>query len=537
MSRAFSFCLSVVAGIVLFACTSRAVDISPESRNRQTVPVLVPTVHAVLLEPPVRPADAEILTHSGRNFFTKLRDGISNLFNHTNSHNATASTAETSNSTDATEEGVANSTSTAEATTTPLPGVNDTAIRPKNTTVSTPPPEPFKTTSADAVTPRMRLTSFIESISASLEGMRFALDRAFWSPAKQPYEIKSRNSTMLIAEILGKRFFAPEGSSVAKPVRAVFHNQKLTVEVEEAAFEEIRDKSNKVSEQAAGIGTEYHFVVGNSYVNVEDIYLRPTNGETPGYEVIIPLKANSKNAMNSTAISKISARAMSSHPRIVDGHWGTTHEEDNYEFLQSQIYCQKEHGYSGIRRMLCTCERVHVESETRRLLCVSRVADKVVRVAKEHKENRIATMVYKGSIRCRNARYGLSGSYGCLVRLLQKQSGKKSRLHLKYGRSILSKEATSAEKVDEILANEKVEGRELLGDGEDGGEFAKEKSTMMQMLMFMVYVVGLVFLLVCFFDVSQQYQRHNEGNHSGGHLSRLPEHAQALYARLSMRNE
>lgn len=542
MSKALTLAVSVLAGLVLSAVSTEATRIAQDQTSkhkRATIPVLLPTVHAAVLEAPVR-STTEQNTAEGNRFLNKIKNQLANLFSSAKSHNSTSKEhdAMVANSTDLTQEEYRNKSSSVDAE--PVTSAsNGPSMHNKGIVEGTRATKPLKATSADVVTAKMRLTSFIESISASLEGMHFALARAFWRRAKLPYEIKSRNETVLVAEVRGKRFFSAEGLQRVKPVRAVFHNHKLTVEVEESSFEEIKDSSNKIAEQVAGVGTEYHFAVDNSFVNVEDIYLRATNGETPGYEIIVPLRSDKGNRpeTNSTAISRISARAMSSHPRILDGHWGTIHEEDEYNFLQSQMYCQKEHGYSGIQRMLCTCQRVHVESETRRLLCVSRVADKVVRVARNNGEERVATRVYRGSIRCRNARYGLSGSYNCLVKLLEKHSGKESRLHLKYGRSILSKEESSSEKVSKILAKEKLEMKDFIDVGDNEGEYAKDKSTMMQILMFMVYVVGLIFLLVCFFDVSQQYRRHNDSSPSSGRLSKLPEHAQALYARLCMRNE
>lgn len=504
------------------------------------VPVLSPTIHAAILEAPLRTAEKDDDTESG-GFFGRIKNQLANLFNHTSSHNATKSNGEDAaagNDTSLNSSSAQNKTKLFQEDDS-TDGRNETTARSglkANGATS----KPLKTSTADAVTAEMRLTSFIEGISASLEDMRFAILRAFWNHKKNSYEIKSRNETMLVAHIDGKRFFSPDGSHKVKPVRVVSHNRKLTVEVEEAAFEEIKDESKKVAEETTGMGTEYEFVINDCHAVLEDIYLKATNGVTPGYDIIIPLRPKSAKGSDDavTAISRTVTKATSPDIEVQKGHWGTSREEDEFEFLQAQLSCQKAHGYSGIRRMLCTCERVHLGSETRHLLCVSRIADKVVRVAKENGEGRAAARIYRGSMRCRSAKYGVRGSHSCLVSLLEKHAGKGSELQLKYGRSILSSEDDKSDKkVDDILAKEKVQAKELIGAETADGDIVKEKSSMMQVVMFTVYIIGIIFLLICLFDVSLQYRRHNENSRGGGRLLLLPERAQALYARLGMRTE
>lgn len=398
----------------------------------------------------------------------------------------------------------------------------------------------LKTTTEDIVTTRMRLISFIEGISASLEDMHKALRRFPWSGNKKElYNIVSRNDSMLIAAVSGKRFYSGDGSKKVKPVRAVFHKHKLTVEIEELSFSENRDKSSKVSEEVSGIGTEYQFSIPKMHVDVEEIYLRATNGQVPGYEIIIPLRPETNSNSEVQAVSRRLNESTGASGEIGAGHWGTNREEDEYSFLQAQMECQKMHGISGIRKLVCTCEKVHVDSVTRRLLCLSRVADKVVKVAQTNNEGRVAGRVYRGSIRCRNARYGIQGSYDCLLKLLERHAGEESELHKKHGRNILSWVDKGAKKVDGMVGRVQVKAEEFVEFNEEGKEGSVKRAglSVLHVLTFTAYVIGIALLVFCLVDVGMQYRRHRQGSQMDGKVSRLSAQAQALYSRLVMRNE
>eukprot|EP00177_Eucheuma_denticulatum_P005929 GFKZ01010809.1.p1 GENE.GFKZ01010809.1~~GFKZ01010809.1.p1 ORF type:complete len:573 (+),score=69.65 GFKZ01010809.1:2165-3883(+) len=538
-------------------------------RDRSGVPVLVPTIHAIVLEAPLKTAaDADVEQYTG--IIDKIGQALSQLLGHSNEAiNGTASAGlggagntTSGNGTDVASGQIPADADRSEVATKASQGSRARGGERKSgmragsggttrggVSARLGGEAGLKTTSSDVVTVRMRLTSFIESISASLETMHKALVRFPWTgPKSKPYEIVSRNHSMLIVAVPGKRFFSSEGKHRVKPVRAVFHKHRLTVEIEESSFSENMAKnSSRVSEETAGIGTEYHFPIQKARVDVEEIYLRATNGDIPGYEIVVPLQAEvAGEEGDAETVSRTVVKATGGGDVKVGGHWGTNREEDEYEFLKAQLGCQKKFGTSGIGKLLCTCETVHDDSVTRRLLCVSRVADKIVRVAKLGGEGRIAARVYRGSIRCRNADFGISGSYECLVKLLRRDAGGGSRLNGRLGRSILSKRGVGSEagarKVDEMVGRIRVKAREFLefteGESEnEGAGMERAGLSVVHMVTFMVYVVGIGLLVVCFIDVGLQYRRHVGGSRADGRVSRLPGQAQALYARLVLRND
>lgn len=520
-----------VLWITSFACIAYSAAVSQvgevAKQHTHNVPVFLPTVHAAIVEAPFK-TDSLNKSKADAGVLGKIKRQFGSFFDQT-SHNKTASKEEAKSGNDTTASSGAateetNATMDSGRGTSPVmsPGAGS---------------EPLKPSSSDIVTTKMRLVSFLESISASLEDMRMLLKRALRTSKINPSEIISLNDTMLVAAVSGRRFYSKDGSHKAVPVRAVFHKRKLTVEIEELSFIEHADNSNKVSEETEGIGREYHFLIKNAQPIVEDIILRPVAMPIPGYQIIVPLRKESKSKGKS--ISRTTTKMTSPGADVVPSYWGTGREEDEYEFLRVQMACQKTHGASGIRRMLCTCDKVHGENLTRRLLCVSRIADKVVKVAKDHSEVRIASKIYRGSTRCRNARYGVKKSHDCLVKLLEDRAGESSKLHVKHGRSILTKATEESLKIDELLSKEKIRAAELTDFGSDQKKpverWSKSKLAL-RALTFLLYVSGIGFLLLCLFDLGQQYHHHNTQNRSDGHLSRLPVHAQALYARLTLRN-
>lgn len=515
----------LILGIAALFCVVQSAAVSQNvevpAQVRQNVPVLVASVHASIVEAPVKSniVEAPVKSNTGNEtdasgFIGKVKMQSGNFFSRISSHNTTKATDDSAGKKSATG------------------AVNESAPEMSPSAES----EPLEPSSTDAVTTRMRLTAFLESLSASLEDMRMLLMRGFWESHENPYEIVSRNDTMLIVSVPGRRFYSAPGKHRVVPVRAVFHKKRLTVEIEESSFVERADNASKISEETAGIGTEYHFTINDAYVVIEDIYLRATNKPIPGYEIVIPLRTESKSNGNARMISRTVAKATSPDGDVVQGHWGTAREEDEYEFLQAQMACQNLHGTSGIRRMLCTCDKLHMENPTRRLLCVSRIADKVVKVANDHGEARIAAKIYRGSVRCRSARYGITGSHDCLVKLLEERSGEKSKLHLKHGRNILTNEAENNQKVDALLSKEMVRAEDFTNFDISAKSRAESWPVCRSALTFLLYVIGIGYLVVCLLDLSQQYRRHTADYGSDGRLSRLPAQAQALYARLTLRS-
>lgn len=88
----------------------------------------------------------------------------------------------------------------------------------------------------------------------------------------------------------------------------------------------------------------------------------------------------------------------------------------------------------------------------------------------------------------------------------------------------------------------RVKAREFLefGEGEsesEGADMERAGLSVVHMVTFMVYAVGMGLLVVCFIDVGLQYRRHVGGSRADGRMSRLPGQAQALYARLVLRND
>lgn len=550
--------------VVLFQNVYSATIQQGALERHYRVSVVKPSVPSAALEESVIANDDNSTNHNG--FFNKIGKQMSNMFAHSSKNN-NGSQAQDSESNNMTKTvnglGSENATLTSTRNEAAVPnwmtGKNTTVeVSPMPTKIRLKPAEKrelarrskevlsansttakeFKATTEDIVTTRMRLTSFIESISASLESIHRTLREFPWTKQKDPYSIVSRNDSMLVAAVMGKRFHSVEGDYKVKPVRAVFHKHKLTVEIEESSFAENRDNSSKLSEGVSGIGTEYQFIIHKAYVDVEEIYLRPINGQIPGYEIIIPLQPEANLDKEAQAVSR-NLNKSTSLSEVRAGHWGTSREEDEYLFLQAQMECQKTHGVSGIRKLVCTCEKVHTENVTRRLLCMSRVADKVVKVAQASGEGRVAARVYRGSIRCRNTRYGIQGSYDCMTKLLEKHAGEDSKLHKKYGRNILSWTDKAARKVDDMVGRVHVKAEEFVDFNEEGKAdvMGRRRFSVLHALTFVMYVTGIAFLVFCLVDVGIQYRRHRLESHTDGRVSRLSAQAQALYSRLVMRNE
>lgn len=550
----FLLCLSYVlvyAGRNILGDETQKLHIHDQ---RQNVAVLTPTVHASLLESPTytNPHAATF------NFLDDIGKRISGLFGHS-SHNSSTSKGEDTKTVDDGEkdehgksdikdvkpsnEAVNRFLKSEQISPTPnaqgTPRKNEKRKAKKNEEEGTQFNKNMRLTPTkdDIVTARMRLTSFIEGVSASLEDMHKTLVHFPWVSRKtKGYEIVSRNESMLIVHVPGKRFFSTSSKHRVKPVRAVFHKHKLTVEVEESSFIENRDNSSKISEETFGIGTEYHFSVKKARVDVDGIFLKATQDGVPGYHIFIPLLPKSADD-NMESVTRTVTEA-TGRPAT---HWGTNREEDEYDYLQSQAACQKKFGTSGIKKLLCTCEKIHARNLKRKLLCVTRIADRVVRVAKLQSEPGVASRVYHGSVRCRNPKLGIGRSYTCLTALLRRHAGEKSRFHAKHGRNILESEAEAATeaKIDELVGKQAVKPEELLQfeDDETTEDIEQTGLSVLHMLTMLVYLAGLAFLAFCLFDVWVQYRKHSRGSRTDGRLSRLPAQAQALYERLVARNE
>lgn len=308
-------------------------------------------------------------------------------------------------------------------------------------------------------------------------------------------------------------------------MRAVFYNKELTVQVEEKAMND----GKAAAKGPEGKTGEYRFMLKKSEPVVERIYLEEDGKKaSAGYVMMIPLRRLESDGGGGKADSRSDKGEDSSGEagQVVQDGWGTAEEEDEYEFLQAQMSCQKVHGTWGVRRMICTCSSVHEKNEWRKLLCVSRIVDKVVVMAKDHDEGGVAARLHDGGLGCRGAADGVGASYECLVRLLEGQAGEGSRLHAKHGRSILWDAAAG-----------RAGAAEQRGDSEDKADGGWAGMVGLKVTTLLVYGVGIGLLGVCVRDLGRQYRGHYSGGERGdGHLSRLPEHARALYTRLTLRS-
>lgn len=518
-----------LASSVQCAAVSEITKATDQNTNTNTVHVLVPTIHASIVEAPFK-TDAVHENGNGVGFLAKIRRQFGILFGQTSHNHGSKSEEEKNNKNDTlfVEEAKTNVSTAMKETSPEGPPTHDN--------------QPLKTSSTDIVTAKMRLVSFLESISASLEDMRMFLKRTFRVSKRNSYEIASVNETTLVAAVPGKRFFVEEGAHEVRPVWAVFNRHKLTVVIAEFSFiEHHKDNSSKISEKAARFDTEYQFTIKNAHPVVGGIYLLPADGTIPGYQIIVPLIKESGS--DEKPVSRAIADAMRPDADVDEKHWETSREEDEYEFLHAQMACQKAHGTSGIRRMLCTCERVHQGNLTRRLLCIARIADKVIRVAKDHGEVRIAAKIYRGTVDCRNAKHGVKESHDCLVRVLDEHAGSSSALDTKHGRNILETKSEGNNDdgaIDKLLTEETIRASDLRNNNGTGQRTRMEKWSTRKVAIrgvtALVYFVGGTFLLACLLDLAKQYRRHHSEHVPDASISRLPAHAQALYARLTLRS-
>lgn len=201
-----------------------------------------------------------------------------------------------------------------------------------------------------------------------------------------------------------------------------------------------------------GSVVEHYMQTGKSIpVNISGIMVRPDN---TGYAIVVP-RSQPNNTWNE---SKNSTTITLERP------WSAMTEEDEVDFLTSQMECQKLHGASGIRRMLCTCANVHETHVGKRLLCVARVADKVVRAATEVGATQIAHEVRTAAVRCRREAGGIAAAEACLKTALVGSAGHGSTFHSTHGRNILTTttaDDTTVQAVDEAISKMAFTRRDL----------------------------------------------------------------------------
>lgn len=278
-------------------------------------------------------------------------------------------------------------------------------------------------------------------------------------------QIVSRNETMIVGRVNGG---ALAGGAARPPTRAwvstTDDGTRLTVWIALRNGSVIAHHLNTgVSQPALKDGAD---VISNSNdrnnnmkVNVSGIAVRPdTDGR--GYTIIVPRQRGMTAALSSNE-GKSEERLLEKQKKRTG--WSVRAEEDDVHFLTTQMECQRKHGTSGIRRMLCTCGSVHATHVGKRLLCVARVADKVVRAARHVGADGVAREVRAAAMACRKAGGGVAESEACLTSALRNTAGDESAFHLAHGRSILSSKTKSRTKME----TETTEGSEDGGLGEN----------------------------------------------------------------------
>lgn len=494
---------------VLLVCSLVAGAIIPNPHSvgsSDAQPLVSAAVHAALLELPARNASQKEIAvpTASHSLFAKLRNRLTNSIRSATVTNGTTTVtkdiATVTNAT-ATEawDNVTNLTTSRH--------VDDLAV------------DSHEHKAHNKITERndgreaygMRMNSFVEGISSAVHDIGSSVQKIFTHPKSEGYSIVSQNNTWVVAHVSGRQLrTCDKVTGRGMPVRVVFHKRQLTVEVEEMASTRTNNTIDLEDEwHVAGLGTEYRFILRkHKNVDVDGVYLQQSTGDKDGYSIVIPLLAeNWQEDMNVT-----------SHiPGENDGHdggnnWGTIHEEDRYEFLQSQLACQKEHGRTGVKRMLCTCERVHAHNMVNRLLCVSRVANKVVRTAKSVGAMRIARRVERKGGACNRGKRSIQARHDCLIKLLYRIAGEKSAFHMKHGRMILSEQdVVRGGIIEEALAKEKMAEEDIAVEVDVGKKEESVREKVVRAIMLFGYVVAISLLVVCVYDLSKQYweRKHN----------------------------
>lgn len=380
------------------------------------------------------------------------------------------------------------------------------------------------------------LSEIFKGLAEKFGNMSNSFGQALFHRKENEYKISSQNDSMIIAEISGKRLTTGgDGSSRVSPLSVVFRWKKLMIEVDEIVYREDKDDNGELKEESASNVALYKIPIKDGGVKVNGVYLRTKRGVAAGYEIVIPLESTeSAGGVTRTGVEEGTVDEKNTT------HWGTHREEDEYEFLHAQMGCQKLHGLSGMRRMICTCEKVHTNDMTKRMLCMSRVAEKIAKAATFVGEEKIAKKVSFGSLRCKRGwRRKAEKIVECIGGLLRRTAEEESELHKGHSRSILSKSWDTEMGVDDLLASEKLRAEDFMEMDEEEGleemESGRRGVALMRVYMFVAYVIGVGLLVVCLYDVTKQYRMHKEQSRRATDLSRLPLHAQTLYSHLISR--
>lgn len=272
-------------------------------------------------------------------------------------------------------------------------------------------------------------------------------------------------------------------------------------------------------------------------VNMIDIKHIRIQGDENGYSIIVPRK-------------KLSIRRT-----FMDEHNNEYNhkEEDEVEFLKTQLICQKKYWQSGIQRMLCTCDLIHTSKKSNmknKLMCKARIADRIIRTAGRIGAPHIAEEIHKQALICKGITDKMK-TEKCLSEKLKDIAGENSMFHQMHGRMILSNEGKQenekvaeyrqARQVEDTILAQDMSWDEVVGDGDDDDdddgsdnsevdgmfyELNKESVTddddegmggaeerrkkkggsalimIIEMIMLGGYLTGIVILVICLLDVT-----------------------------------
>lgn len=562
-----TFSLQILALTLLLITQATSIPLGrPEDRlkSHDTFPIISPSIHTAMFEAPIRMAINEThpnAMHTSNLDHTMLKSpirtiwqSITNTFNHIfhNDHDAKNSEDDdhdVHNATDtAPDAGVGPHNNTEDNATAIDPSANAIiykgtehapSMNIENLTIHTTPAttqdskentqahatmEP-DTEGADAnllsshalqhdglpLSPEEQKSTWVtrwkESLSSTMNWLRTG-KKTPTSSDNGDYTIVAKNETMLVARVSNRMLplthaHAQNDATVKdadtfSPTKVTTHGDVTTIHVTEAST----NTSDEATKQA-----EYKITIDGHKDRPSSITLQPSHSDdAAGYDIVLKWTSAENSEQNESGTKTLGKTVT----EVVE-NWSAHSEEDHASFLQAQLNCQRKHGSPGITRMLCTCNTIHKAHGGKRLLCISRIADKLVRMAHSVGENSLSHDIYKGAKNCRSVSTAIAQGETCLTALLHEVAGDSSTLHVAHGRGILSTEGRKhSHKLDDLLAAEDpaadqlyYEGHErkvVDGDRDDdsGGDGTSKASSKTSLVTWQLFIYAVAIAVVVF---------------------------------------
>lgn len=271
----------------------------------------------------------------------------------------------------------------------------------------------------DATPLGMRVNSFFESVADVVEQVSDNVKKAVLHPRfKHDYKLTLRNESVIVASVRGRLLANDtQRDGELKVWKSGIRHGYVIISVDEAE----QKATNNASDN--GVTTvEHWFKVGKERVLFDKIDVHALNASEGGYEMVIPLyrKEEVRNGVTEQV-------------RRSGEHWGTEREEDEYEFLQAQMECERKHQQSAIRGMICACERTHDENAEHAYRCVLRVLERVMKTARTMGKLQVAMKMYVTKARCSREKQTTTRSK-CVQEALQETASLEEEYRRKSGR-------------------------------------------------------------------------------------------------------